>query len=315
MMIWSHVAVAASHSVALKNNVEMPRIGLGMCCRASAGGAAATEAVQAWLEMGGSLIDTAFLYQNHREIGEGILRARASGVSSRDVFITTKLPPALMSYERTAAAIPRALEELGRDVLDLVLLHMPGAQYTDEGLECVRVVEAGRMQLDWRKCRRESWRALEQAYRRGQVRSIGVSNFSPVQIDDLLATADVPPMVNQIEFHPFFQNEDIVRYCKKRGIAVTAYGSFGGEEGARRIMQDPEIAAMAASYNATPSQVLLRFAIDQNISVVPGTSTPEHMVENLRAEAFSLNPEHLAKLRAYGHSPQHIYGNDPAVVI
>jgi diketogulonate reductase-like aldo/keto reductase len=171
------------------------------------------------------------------------------------------------------------------------------------------------MQLDWRKCRRESWRALEQAYRRGQVRSIGVSNFSPVQIDDLLATADVPPMVNQIEFHPFFQNEDIVRYCKKRGIAVTAYGSFGGEEGARRIMQDPEIAAMAASYNATPSQVLLRFAIDQNISVVPGTSTPEHMVENLRAEAFSLNPEHLAKLRAYGHSPQHIYGNDPAVVI
>merc|ERR1719506_3082997 len=142
----------------------------------------------------------------------------------------------MMSYEGASAAVDQALAELGRNVLDLVLLHLPGSQYTDEGLECVRLVEGRRMQLDWRKCRREAWRALEQAYRRGQVRSIGVSNFSPAQIDDLLATADIPPMVNQIEFHPYFQNEEIVRYCNMRGIAVTAYGSFGGEEGARGIM-------------------------------------------------------------------------------
>eukprot|EP00397_Hematodinium_sp_SG-2012_P047368 GEMP01053844.1.p1 GENE.GEMP01053844.1~~GEMP01053844.1.p1 ORF type:complete len:285 (+),score=44.83 GEMP01053844.1:55-855(+) len=245
-------------TVALHGTLGMPIAGLGMCCRETAKGEAAERAIKDYLLMGGRLIDTAVLYENHVDIARGIAQ---SGVPREDIFVTTKVWPNDFGFERTYEVVIRSLKELGLDYADLVLLHAPG-----------------------------------------------IMNGS---MDD----PKNPPCVNQIESHPWYPNQDIIEYCQANGIIVTAYASLGSRKMAKQLLDDESLKSIGVPNGKTSSQILLRWAVQRNVTVIPGTSNPEHMRENLGIFDFDLDsfamdwlsgvpPEQYASF--YGHIPDSI---------
>jgi diketogulonate reductase-like aldo/keto reductase len=254
-----------------------------------------------WLMMGGRHIDDAQLYSNHREAGLGVRQAVQLGVPREEIFLTTKIWPNDFGFEKTTEWVADMLNELGLDYVDMVLLHTPSVP---DNLPCGNPTQ----------CRQETWLALSRFRAQGRIRHLGVSNFGKRQMSELLALNGAPIVANQFEYHPWVPQEhrDTAEWCHQRGIVVTAYGSMGSAGLATQMLSQDALQQMGAKYGKSAGQVLLRWAIEKNVSVIAGTSNPKHQAENLRIFDFRLAPEDMAvldnipedaRMLHFGHTP------------
>jgi diketogulonate reductase-like aldo/keto reductase len=266
-------------TITLDNGVLMPRLGLGVWRAAS--GREVRDAVTWALEAGYRLIDTARLYGNERDVGEVV---RASGLPREDVFITTKLRNQDHGYRQAKRALDESLADLGVDYVDLYLIHWP--------------VE---------RLRLESWRALEEALGDGKARAIGVSNYLPRHLDELLAASDVAPAVDQVEFSPFLYQRELLEYRRAHGIALEAYSPLTRG----RRLDDPVLVAVAARYGRTPAQVLIRWALQHDLVVIPKSVTRERVRENAAVFDFILSDADMAELDALDEGAHYAWDPTP----
>jgi diketogulonate reductase-like aldo/keto reductase len=263
-------------AITLNNGVELPALGLGVFQSPPAETAAAVEAA---LETGYGLIDTAAAYLNEREVGEGI---RRSGVPRDEVFIETKVWISDYGYDAALHAFDKSVRKLGVERLDLLLLHQPLSSAFDRTLG--------------------AYRALETLLADGRVRAIGVSNFMPEHLDRLLAAASVVPAVNQIEVHPYFQQAALQRVHAERGIATQAWSPIGGITSyrgmAKRSFDDPTLLDIARRHGKSAAQVMLRWHLQQGRSAIPKSVHPARIAENFDVFDFELTREQVAAIDA-----------------
>ena len=249
----------------LNNGVQMPLVGFGtfmLSCETC------VNAVAAAIGSGYRMIDTAEAYGNEKEVGAGI---KASGIDRKELFLVTKVN--FKSYENAEQVVAQSLENLQTDYIDLLLLHWPFANYY------------------------AAWRSLEKLYAEGKIRAIGVSNFEPNQLLDLIAYNKIIPAVNQIETNLYCQRKTERDWMDKKLVAHIAYAPLG--QGNRNEMyQEPAVLALAGKYGKTPAQVLLRFLTQKGIAVIPRSTQPEHIKENFDLFDFALTAEELAQLSA-----------------
>lgn len=244
----------------------MPTLGLGTWRLSGEG---CESAVREALDVGYRHLDTAAMYGNEEEVGAGI---RAADVDREGVFVTTKLSG--RDHGRATEAARESLDRLGVDYVDCYLIHWPAGPRADLAV----------------------WRELERLYRDGMLRAIGVSNYSTAQLQELVDQADVPPAVNQIELNPFVRQRDVERFCLDRGIAIQAYQPLGR---ASRF-DHPQIAELAAKHERTPAQVMLRWGLQQGLTVIPKSGDPERIRANAQLYDFALDEEDMAALDALG---------------
>ncbi|MEC2072847.1 aldo/keto reductase [Alkalihalophilus marmarensis] len=261
----------------LNNGVKMPWLGLGVY--KAEDGAEVEQAVIKAIEAGYRSIDTAAVYYNEEGVGTAI---KKSGVAREELFITTKVWNDDQGYESTLRAFDQSMDKLGLDVLDLYLVHWP--------------VE-GKF--------KDTWKALETLYKAGKVRAIGVSNFSVTHLEELLKTAEIKPMVNQIEFHPYLLQEDLRKYCKEQGIQVEAWRPLTKGD----IFSNPTVQEIANAHNKTPAQVLLRWNIEHEVVTIPKSVTESRIIENSQIFDFELTQEEIRKLDELNEDKR--YGPDP----
>jgi len=263
----------------------MPMSGVGLCCRPTAHGDAVRQGVLDYLLLGGRHLDDAQIYGNHEFVGEGVRQAVGFGVPRDEIFLTTKIPPDRFGFEAADQWVQSMLSELGLDYVDLVLMHWAG---TNDNSECKKP----------KSCRQETWMALQRARQRGQIKHLGVSNFGPRQMEEVLALGGAPIEVNQLEFHPWAPQVhlDTTEWCHQHGIAVTAYGSMGSSNQAGAMMSQDSLQQIGAQHGKTAGQVLLRWAVQKNVSVIPGTSNPKHQAENMRIFDFEISAKDMASL-------------------
>jgi diketogulonate reductase-like aldo/keto reductase len=252
-------------TVQLHSGATIPRLGLGVY---QASPRETERAVREALAIGYRHIDTARVYGNEREVGSAL---RASGLPRSEVFITTKLWNDDQGYDAALRAFDASLARLGLDTIDLYLIHWP---------------VPGR--------RLDSWRAFERLHAEGRARTIGVSNFMVNHLEELLARAEVVPYVNQIELSPFLQHREVRAFCAARGIAIEAYSPL--TKGER--LGHPAITAVARRVQRTPAQVMLRWAVQSDLIVLPKSVRPERLAENAAIFDFELPPEAMAELDA-----------------
>lgn len=258
----------------LSNGVAIPCVGFGTW--KTPDGDVAVNSVKAALQAGYRHIDTASGYDNERSVGRAV---RESGLNRQDVFITSKLGNPDQGYDKTCRAFEKTLKELGTDYLDLYLIHWP--------------IPFGH-QADYVTLNRETWKAFEEFYAAGRIRAIGVSNFQPLHLEQLLENAQVAPMVNQIEFHPGFTQPETVAYCAARHILVEAWSPLGNGS----IFQVPEAQALAAKHGKTVAQIALRFCVQQGVLPLPKSTTPARIQENADVFDFDLSDADIATLAA-----------------
>jgi diketogulonate reductase-like aldo/keto reductase len=250
----------------LAGGVAIPRLGLGVF-RAGHGGEARRAVIEA-LHVGYRHVDTASIYGNEADVGAAV---RAGGVPRDEVFITTKLWNDDQGFDSALRAFDASLERLGVDRVDLYLIHWP----------------VPRRRID-------SWRALERIHADGRARAIGVSNFMVPHLEELLAHAKTPPAVNQIEVSPFLQQRDVRAFCSRHAIAVEAYSPL--TKGVR--LDHPVVRAVAARAGRTPAQVLLRWALQHDLIILPKSTHPDRIRENATVFDFDLPAGEMARLDA-----------------
>jgi diketogulonate reductase-like aldo/keto reductase len=266
-------------NVILNNGIEIPQVGYGVW-RVPADDT--QKAVAAALDAGYRHIDTAKLYGNEEGVGAAI---RESGLDRDQVFVTTKVWNTDQGYDDTLRAFEASVERLGFDVLDLYLIHwpMPG-----QGLAA------------------DTWRAMEELYLEGRVRAIGVSNFHAHHLDALLAHAEVVPTVNQVELHPYLQQEDLRTANTAHGIATEAWSPLakGGE-----LLSDPVVRRLAEKHDRTPAQVVLRWHIQKETIVIPKSVTPSRVAENIDIFDFELDEQDMEAIASLDRG--HRIGDHP----
>lgn len=246
----------------LNNGVRMPMLGYGVYQTP----VEETErCVAEALEVGYRLIDTAQVYGNEAGVGAAV---NTSGIDRSDIFITSKIWVSNMNYERAAASIDKSLTAMNVDYIDLMLLHQAMGDYPG------------------------AYRAMEDAYKAGKIRAIGVSNFYPERLVDVCALAEVPPAVNQVETHPFHQQHAAHDVMNKLGVAHEAWAPF--DEGLNGIFANSILAEIGAKYGKSTGQVILRALLQQNVIVIPKTTHRERMEENIDVFDFTLTDEDMA---------------------
>lgn len=246
----------------LSNGVKIPKLGLGTWMIDDD---KAAQAVRNAVHIGYRHIDTAQGYGNERGVGEGL---RTCSVPREEIFVTTKLEAAIKSYDEAVAAIDGSLNALGIGYIDLMIIHSP--QPWTNFREGEHFFEGNR----------EAWRALEDAYKAGKLRAIGVSNFEQVDLDNLLEHGTVKPMVNQILAHVSNTPFELIDYCESKGIVVEAYSPIAHGE----ILENQEIAAIAEKYKVTVPQLCIRYCLQLGTLPLPKTANPEHMRSNAAVE-------------------------------
>lgn len=253
-------------TITLNNGVEMPLVGLGAYKLDPA--EICEEAVLSALQAGYRLIDTATIYGNEEAVGNAI---KKSGIPREELFIETKLWVSSISAEKAEAAFNESLRKLGVDYIDLYLLHQPFNDYIG------------------------AWKVLEKLYKQGKIRAIGVSNFHPDHLTNLIEFTEIVPAVNQIEIHPFLQREEMVKFNQELGVTVQSWASFA--RGANDIFNHPILTKLAAKHRKTPSQIILRWLVQRDIAVIPKSATPSRIAENFNIFDFSLDAEDMEFLR------------------
>ena len=271
-------------NVKLDNGVMMPLEGFGVfqipdlaeCERVT------IEAIR----QGYRLIDTAAAYQNEEAVGAAIAK---SGVPREELFITTKLWVQDISYEAAGTAFERSLQKLGLDYLDLYLIHQPMGDFFG------------------------AWRRLEELHRAGKIRAIGVSNFYPAVLANFCETVEIKPMVNQVELHPFFQQEAALATMKEYGVVPQAWGPLA--EGKHGIFTHPVLTKIGEKYGKTAAQVALRWNTQRGVSILPKSVRAERIAVNLDIWDFALNEAEMAEIAKIdlGHS-EIVNHDDPAFV-
>ena len=274
----------AVENVKLNNGVMMPLEGFGVfqipdlaeCERVT------IEAIR----QGYRLIDTAAAYQNEEAVGAAIAK---SGVPREELFITTKLWVQDISYEAAGTAFERSLQKLGLDYLDLYLIHQPMGDFFG------------------------AWRWLEELHRAGKIRAIGVSNFYPAVLANFCETVEIKPMVNQVELHPFFQQEAALATMKEYGVVPQAWGPLA--EGKHGIFTHPVLTKIGEKYGKTAAQVALRWNTQRGVSILPKSVRAERIAVNLDIWDFALNEAEMAEIAKLdlGHS-EIVNHDDPAFV-
>ena len=254
----------------LSNGVEIPAVGYGTYLTSEKD----DGTVAAALAAGYRHFDTASFYGTEQALGDAL---KAAGVPREELFLTSKLWKDEMGYENALAAFERSLQKLGTDYLDLYLIHWPR---TDD------------LTAEWRQLDRDTWRALEELYRAGRVRAIGVSNFLPHHLRSLMKTAEVMPMVNQIEFHPGYPQTYTVEFCKAHGILPEAWSPLGRT----RVLQDERLAGIAAKYGKSVAQLCVRFALQCGVAPLPKSSSPARMQANLDVFDFVISDEDMDRI-------------------
>lgn len=256
-------------TVTLNSGYEMPIIGLGTWTQNDEETA---NSVYYALEDGYRLIDTAQYYGNEYGVGEGLRRAIDDGIVTREeVFITTKIMPS--SYNNAYDSIDESLERLGVDYIDLLLIHQPGSN--DE----------------------EVYKAMEQGVYDGKVKSIGISNYyTKEEIDEVLSYATIVPAVIQNENHIYYQNTDLKEYVSQYGIIIESWYPFGGRGHTSENFNNEVIRDIATKYNKTSAQIILRWQLQAGYIVIPGSSNPDHILENYSIFDFSLNEEDMKNI-------------------
>lgn len=245
----------------LHNGVKMPYFGLGVYL--SEDGAEVINAVKWALESGYRHIDTAAIYKNEEGVGEGI---RKSGIEREELFVVSKVWNSDQGYESTIKAFNDSLERLGLDYLDLYLIHWPVAEKY-----------------------KETWKALEHLYAEGKVKAIGVSNFMQHHLEDLLSEAQIVPMVNQMEFHPYLVQQELLDFCKKHKIQYEAWSPM--MQG--KIFEMDEFKQLAQKYNKTIAQIVLRWDIQKGVVTIPKSSKKERIIANSQIFDFAISKEDM----------------------
>jgi len=288
----------ARRTIELSNGVRMPALGLGTGGNPGLTGEQCRAVVSQALEVGYRCVDTAEMYGNHKEIGEAI---QAADVSREEIFVITKLAPFSQGEDRAAAAVQRMRTELGLEVLDAVLVHWPGVwsqEQRDWSLQ-----DWTQRAVSWaREHRLGTWRSLERLYKAGVVRSIGVSNYTIGQLEELASSCSVMPHLIQSEFHPYFTNAEVKRWCASKGIAFSAYAPLGGYITERnvdkRALDDIAVCSIAETLGRSPAQVVLRWAAARGVCPVPKTCKVDRLVENIDALSLDLNEAQLSAIDA-----------------
>lgn len=274
--------------VTLNNGVKMPQLGFGVFQVPD--GNVTEQAVYDAICSGYRLIDTASAYQNEESVGRAVSRAVSEGLVKREeLFITTKLCVQDYGYENTKKAFEKSVKALGLEYLDLYLFHQPFGDYYS------------------------SYRAMVDLYKEGKVRAVGVSNMYPDRLCDLCEKFEVLPAVNQVELHPFFQQENSLETMKNYGVVPEAWGPFA--EGKHGIFTNPVLAEIAAKHGKTVGQVVLRWNIQRGVVVIPKSVHKNRMEENIAVWDFSLDGDDMKKIAALdiGHS-EIVNHSDPAFV-
>ncbi len=257
----------------LNNGLKMPMEGFGVFQVPDP--AQCEQAVLDAIASGYRLIDTAAAYMNEKAVGEAV---RKCGVPREELFITTKLWVQDASYEGAKKAIQTSLDNLGLDYLDLYLIHQPMGDYTG------------------------AYKAMEEAYKEGKLRAIGVCNFYPARFADLCETVKVKPAVNQVELHPFFQQEDALALMKEYGVVPEAWGPFA--EGNHGIFTHPVLTKIGEKYGKSAAQTALRWNVQRGVVVIPKSVHKDRMEQNMDIWDFSLSEEDMAEIAKLdlGHS-------------
>lgn len=242
-------------TITLHNGIKMPRLGLGVW---QCPGPVATKAVKAALALGYRHIDTAMIYGNEKEVGAAI---RDSGVTREHIFVTTKLWTVDHGYDEAQRAFDASLERLGLDYVDLYLSHFP---------------VAGK--------RVDAWRGMSQVLKNGRCRAIGVSNYMELHLNDIIDATGVIPTVNQVEFHPYLNQVNLLKFCQDRKIQVEAYSPLTH---AKRL-DDRKLVIIAERHERTPAQVLIRWGLQTGLVVIPKSQHPERIEENGAVFDFEL---------------------------
>ena len=248
-------------TVKLNNGIEMPIFGLGTY--QTRPGKETKDAVLSALEIGYRLIDTAAMYENEKAVGEAV---RESGIPRDEVFVTTKLWNADHGYNRAITAFEKSLRRLGLSYIDLYLIHFP--------------VE---------RLRNESWRALETLLEGGKCRAIGVSNYMIWHLEELLKNSSTIPAVNQVEFNPYLYLKDLQEFCNSHKIVLESYSPL--TKGYK--LNDPKLAEIGSKYSKTPAQILIRWALQKGVVVIPKSSRKERIKENAAVFDFEITPEDM----------------------
>lgn len=248
--------------VCLNNGVQMPLEGFGVFQVPDA--AECERAVSDALEVGYRLIDTAAAYMNEEAVGKAI---RSSGIPRKDLFITTKLWVQDTGYASAKKAFETSLNKLGLEYLDLYLIHQPFHDYYG------------------------AWRAMEELYKEGRIRAIGVSNFYPDRLVDLCVNTEIIPAVNQVECHPFFQQRNALKVMKEYGVQPEAWGPFA--EGKNNFFQNPTLSEIAAKYGKSVAQVALRWNVQRGVVVIPKSVHKERIQENFNIWDFELSEKDM----------------------
>ncbi|WP_017814526.1 aldo/keto reductase [Paenibacillus shenyangensis] len=252
-------------TVTLNNGIEMPIIGFGVYQVPDA--EECENAVYEALMAGYRLIDTAAGYVNEEAVGRAIKR---SGIPREQLFVTTKLWVQDAGYKKTQQAFARSMQKLQLDYLDLYLIHQPFGDYYG------------------------AWRAMEELYHQGKIRAIGVSNFLPDRLMDLIMNNDITPAVNQIETHPFYQQNESAAFLKEHGVYHQSWAPFA--EGLNNMFGNDVLVAIAARHNKSVAQIVLRWMVQRDIVVIPKSVRKERIIENFDIFDFELDAEDIRQI-------------------
>jgi diketogulonate reductase-like aldo/keto reductase len=274
--------------ILLNNGIEMPVIGLGVYKVEK--GAEVENSVSWALQAGYRLIDTARRYDNEEGVGNAI---RASGIPREEIFVTTKLWNQDQGYETTLTAFQGSLERLNLGYIDLYLIHWPSAS---------------EVKTETINKREETWKAMEEILNSGKAKAIGVSNYTIQHLEEMKSYANVLPAVNQVEFHPYLFQKELMEYCNNLGIIVEAYSPL--VKG--RMLDDERVTAISRKYQKSNAQVLIRWSLQHGNVVIPKSTQQERIQENINVFDFELSAEDMAAIDALNENKRHAW--DPTLI-
>ena len=260
-------------TVRLNGGYDMPIVGIGTY---SLTGNTCVNSIVTAIQNGYRLIDTAYMYHNEREVGEGI---KKSGIPRGEIFVITKLYPS--QFNDAEKSINEALEKLDIDYIDLMLLHHPGANDV------------------------KAYKEMEKAVREGKIRSIGLSNWYIKELESFLPQIKIMPALVQNEIHPYYQDNEVIQYIQSKGIVVQAWYPLGGRGHQKELLNDKVLKEIAQNHNKSVAQIILKWDIQKGVVVIPGSSNPAHIKENIDIFDFELTAEEMQKIASLERNEKH----------